>query len=42
MVKSGHKSLKTGYKIGVSENVDLEKKLVLHASELHNMPCGIA
>ena len=38
LVKSGNTCLKTGYKIEVSEIMDLEKKPVLYASEPYNRP----
>ena len=42
LVKSGSTSLKTGYKIEVSEIMDLEKMPVLYASERYNRSYVIA
>ena len=42
LVKSGNICLKTGPKRGVSEIMDVEKTLVLYASEPYNRPCAIA
>ena len=42
LVKSGKTRLKTGYKIKVSEIMDLEKMPVLYASEPYIRPYVIA
>ena len=42
LVKGLNTDLKTGDRIGVSEIMDIEKKLFLYAIEPYNWPCVIA